>query len=261
MRHWPPSARPRPPASAQETVGVLVEPNLPWTDTEITVTAGQPLTITASGVVKFINKHGYPQGPAGDADCLKEKPGPFEAPNLPCFSLIGKIGVTGTPFEVGASYISAASPAGGELFLAPNDDKYPDNGGSWVAILTGGITQNDPPAPPPTILNTSQPTIPPTPPTTESIVTSTIPPPISSAAQAPPMAPPTATIAAGNYVITDSAPAVVHGSAQSGILAFTGFGPLEQMITLFGVLFLLVGIALYFLGTDARTVAWWLLGL
>jgi hypothetical protein len=244
-------------ASAQSVQTTVVLPQQPWTDTGITVEAGQPLTISATGTVFYINRRGYPASPAGTASCLKEKPGPFEAPALPCFSLIGRIGATGTPFEVGVYYISTSLPASGELYLGPNDDKYPDNGGSWIAYVTGGTSNTPTPTQAPTSPPATTPT-PTSPPAPTPTPTPTPTPAISSTTQTPPTAS-TATISTGNFVITDSAP--IATEPPTGILAFTGFGPLEQMITLFGSLFVLIGLALYFLGADFRTVAYWLLGL
>lgn len=246
-----------PPAGAQATLATIVLPEQPWTDTGITVTAGQPLMISASGTIHFVNRRGYPASPAGTASCLKLRFGPFEAPSLTCFSLIGKVGATGAPFEVGADYSSASFPASGELFLGPNDDKYPDNAGSWVAIVTGGISSNVPPTTQPTILSTTQPTTPATtqpttPPTTQAT--------ISSTAQPPPTAQSTTT-RTGNWLITDSTSITPDEASTTGLLAFTGWSPLEQMITFFGFLLFLVGLALYFLGSDFRSLALWLLGL
>jgi hypothetical protein len=58
--------------------------------------------------------------------------GGWTAYGLACWSLIGKIGTEGTPFEVGKllEYTVPASQAG-ELYLGFNDSYYPDNEGSY----------------------------------------------------------------------------------------------------------------------------------
>jgi len=60
----------------------------------------------------------------------------YPAPGLSCWSLIGKIGANGTPFQVG-DYLSFAAPSSGEFFLGVNDNYPPDNTGNWtVTMLT-----------------------------------------------------------------------------------------------------------------------------
>ena len=63
--------------------------------------------------------------------------GGFLAPGLPCWSLIAKIGQSGSIFEVGLSKTFQAS-ASGQLYLGVNDDYFGDNSGSWTAVITTG---------------------------------------------------------------------------------------------------------------------------
>jgi tetratricopeptide (TPR) repeat protein len=56
-------------------------------------------------------------------------------PQFPCWSLIGRIGPHGVPFEVG-SYKTVIADSSGELFLGVNGNYYPDNTGKWVATLS-----------------------------------------------------------------------------------------------------------------------------
>ena len=62
----------------------------------------------------------------------------FSVPSAPCYSLVGKIGADGLPFEVGAGYSTTSVAATGELYLGPNDNHYLDNRGTWTAVVTGG---------------------------------------------------------------------------------------------------------------------------
>ena len=109
-----------------------------WTNTNVTVAAGDTLGITAAGRV-YIDP-AYPVGPAGVQSCLPERDhagGPFPALTLPCWSLIARIG-NGAPFEVGTSTLVTTSS--GPLYLGVNDDNFADNSGSWtVNIKLGGL--------------------------------------------------------------------------------------------------------------------------
>ncbi|MGH9775631.1 MAG: hypothetical protein ACRD50_11860 [Candidatus Acidiferrales bacterium] len=61
--------------------------------------------------------------------------GGFPAGQLPCWSLIGRIGEQGTTFYVGNG-IKIRAPHTGQLFLGVNDDRLDDNSGSWIASAT-----------------------------------------------------------------------------------------------------------------------------
>lgn len=109
-----------------------------WTDTNVTVAAGDTLGITAAGQV-YIDPS-YPVGPAGDQSCIPERDHPggaFPGLSLPCWSLIARIG-NGAPFEVGTSTL--VTTTSGVLYLGVNDDNFSDNSGSWmVNIKLGGL--------------------------------------------------------------------------------------------------------------------------
>ncbi len=131
--------------SAYAQTSVFVIPNQPWIDTGISVTAGQSLTITATGETDW-----YTGGcPAGQS-CTNgpngsNPPNPCTgvgviAPNLVCYSLIGRIGTNGTPFQVGASLNIASLPATGELYLSVNDGYFADNTLGWTAFVNVGPT-------------------------------------------------------------------------------------------------------------------------
>jgi len=85
---------------------------------------------------------------------------------------------------------------------------------------------------------------------------------------APVPAPPTPTTPAPpvTKTVSNVVPPPVHPATPKavktvtpGILAFTGFGPMGQLLALLGVILLLVGVVLYFV--DVRKVWLWLLGL
>jgi hypothetical protein len=114
---------------------ITVPGNQPWTDSGIFVNAGQQIAINASGGVSMaagaapLPPAGPPGGPVYDARAI--------APNLPCYSLLGKIGLSGVPFYIGSSKAFGA-PGGGELFLGVNDGYFPDNSGAWFVTVNQG---------------------------------------------------------------------------------------------------------------------------
>jgi hypothetical protein len=131
-----PSAGPTSPPAA--SYARTVPGTQQWTDTGITLHAGDRLGITASGEI-YVSPSSA-AGPAGDPWCTPAVNHPadsaqFPAPGLPCWSLIARIG-SGAPFEVGtATRITAVS---GELYLGVNDDDFSANSGSWAAAITVG---------------------------------------------------------------------------------------------------------------------------
>jgi hypothetical protein len=123
--------------------------NQAFKGTGIIVTAGDTINISTSGVITW-----------GCTQCKIDANGIFPNTGLPIsldpsnanflvkdtriFSLVGRIGAStlvpeGAPTLgagfVGASYSQTAN-ASGELFLAFNDDYYPDNIGTWQANIT-----------------------------------------------------------------------------------------------------------------------------
>jgi len=135
----PRASVPQPPT----TLTVDVKSTQAWTDTGIDLRATDTATITATGAIQIAaDKRIAHQQPGGFyPDCRRPKElfgqpvGPVAAPNLNCWSLIGRVGQGGTIFEIG---IQGTAPAGsaGRLFLGANDDDYTDNSGSWSAVIT-----------------------------------------------------------------------------------------------------------------------------
>jgi hypothetical protein len=114
-----------------------------WTDTGLAVVAGQQLTITTTGTMDYwtggcpstqncvVTPDGLPW-----SVCEGSNAGPYLAPGLQCFSLIGRFGANGTPFEVGSNLtVTVPATASGEFYLGVNDNNYPDNTGSWVSTI------------------------------------------------------------------------------------------------------------------------------
>ena len=108
-----------------------------WTPTGIDLHAGDAFAATAEGTI-VTNASGStasPQGVAPDCRVAGSVHIPFEAPQLPCWSLLGRIGPKGSVFEIGnrADLVATSS---GQLFLGINDNFYGDNSGNWTAQVT-----------------------------------------------------------------------------------------------------------------------------
>jgi hypothetical protein len=122
--------------------GIAVSPTEPWTDSGTQMAQGQSYSISATGMLQFnVNAGslapptGRSGGPQVDAQCRPNRVHDgFPAPQLPCLSLIGKIGSNGVPFEVGNS-LTFVAPVTGEFFLGVNDGNLSDNSAGWVASI------------------------------------------------------------------------------------------------------------------------------
>ncbi len=123
------------------TPGISISSNQEWTDTGVTARSGAAIGISAAGDV-YLATAGSSQAPNGDPSCKPAASYPadspqFPAPQLPCWSLIARIG-NGQPFEVGTSILATA--ATGRLYLGVNDDSFSGNTGIWtVKIKIGGL--------------------------------------------------------------------------------------------------------------------------
>lgn len=129
--------------AADSSVTISVPASQPWTDSGISVTAGDSVSITASGTI-YIAGSDPGKTPAGAPGCVATAdnsipPGPFLVPGLTCWSLIGRIG-TSAAFEVGTGTTFTAASSG-ELYLGVDDNFFGDNRGAWTAHIT--ITQAD----------------------------------------------------------------------------------------------------------------------
>jgi eukaryotic-like serine/threonine-protein kinase len=123
------------------TPGLNIPVDREWTDTGVTVRSGAAVGISATGSV-YLAAAGPAQTPSGNPSCTPAADYPasssqFPAPQLPCWSLIARIG-NGQPFEVGTSILVTA--ATGRLYLGVNDSSFSGNTGIWaVKIKIGGL--------------------------------------------------------------------------------------------------------------------------
>jgi hypothetical protein len=137
-------------ASLADAVIVSVDSkNQAFQGTGIIVTAGDTINISTSGVITWgcpqckIDANGIVPN-TGEPMSLNPSSADFLVEGTRIFSLVGRIGASTQVTEgapslgagfVGASYSQTAN-ASGELFLAFNDDFYPDNIGTWQANIT-----------------------------------------------------------------------------------------------------------------------------
>ena len=123
------------------TPGINIPVNQKWTYTGVTVRSGAAIGISAAGDV-YLAGAGSSQTPSGNPSCTPAASyaadsSQFPAPELPCWSLIARIG-NGRPFEVGTSILVTATT--GRLYLGVNDDSFASNTGIWaVKIKIGGL--------------------------------------------------------------------------------------------------------------------------
>ena len=119
-----------PALATQTTIPAKTE----WNDSGVSVALGKKVIISASGTVVLCDGCA-PSGPAGTpSKTTSEFNGGWAAPGLVPWSLVGKIGTSGVPFEIGADLTFIAGSSG-ELYLSVNDNYFPDNSGSWSATL------------------------------------------------------------------------------------------------------------------------------
>jgi hypothetical protein len=104
-----------------------------WTATGITIPPGARLRVRAYGAVLVDESSDIRMLPGGCIAYADSPSGAWLAPGLHCWSLIGRVGAEGVPFEVGSSFAKALPR--GRLYLAPNDVRFDDNEGSWTVTV------------------------------------------------------------------------------------------------------------------------------
>jgi hypothetical protein len=125
-----------PAASAPTVTNVSLRADRTWTATGVILHPGDSVTISATGLMHFgpapIDRV-PPQGVG--RRCTAPVPGAhWPAPDLSCWSLIGRIG-SSTAFEVGIR-TALRVRTGGELSLGINDDNLRDNAAAWTAAVS-----------------------------------------------------------------------------------------------------------------------------
>jgi hypothetical protein len=113
-----------------------------WFDTGIILSNGETITIQASGDIYVGTlpdlrlNHETPDGAPIVTTSDPQFPLPFLAESLVPWSLVGRIGTNGQPFQVGSRDIFVPQTAG-ELYLSVNDNNFADNSGNWEITIIG----------------------------------------------------------------------------------------------------------------------------
>lgn len=99
-----------------------------WTNTGLGLRDTSRIQISTTGSIEWsLNNFSGPSGVSSGNNILYS--------GIPQSALVGRIGVTGTPFYVGDSYNSFAN-AVGTLYLSMNDNVRGDNSGSFVSTIS-----------------------------------------------------------------------------------------------------------------------------
>ncbi len=118
-----PGGRPR---GLRERV-VTVDSRTPWNDSGVDLRAGQVVYFSATGKVRW--RDGRNDGPEGEHNSPNNPARPI--PTRPAGSLIGRVGNSSDPFFIGADEGAIRARGQGRLFLGINDDRWPENRGSF----------------------------------------------------------------------------------------------------------------------------------
>ena len=125
-------------AQAAGTQTVRVNSQQRWTDTNMTVRAGDVITFNTQGQIQMSDNAQDVAGPAGSTSRRMAKDSPVT--NVIAGALIGRIGGY-PPFAIGDQR-SIVAPVSGRLYLGVNDDHLPDNRGEFtVTVGLQGRTQ------------------------------------------------------------------------------------------------------------------------
>jgi hypothetical protein len=121
-------------ATSGQTAGtqVRVDARQPWTDTGITVNAGDRVVFNASGQIMFGRSTGQTSDPNGNP---AERRANYPDPSVPVGALLGKVG-NSAPFAIGMQTQPLGMPASGRLMLGINDNELGDNSGFFTVTVT-----------------------------------------------------------------------------------------------------------------------------
>lgn len=103
-----------------------------WTDTGITVRAGQTIYLDANGRVRW--GPGRQDGPEGERNSPRNDGRPI--PTRPAAALIGRVGEGNDVFFIGNSPEGIRMRSGGTLYLGINDDFLEDNNGAFSVTVS-----------------------------------------------------------------------------------------------------------------------------
>jgi Ca2+-binding EF-hand superfamily protein len=111
---------------------VMVSARQAWTDSGIDVRAGDRISVSPTGVIRYAPSQGDRVDPAGGANNATAA---APRPDLPIGALIGRVG-NGQPFLIGRGLEALPITSSGRLYLGTNDDILTDNDGQFRAVVT-----------------------------------------------------------------------------------------------------------------------------
>jgi hypothetical protein len=111
---------------------VMVSARQAWTDTGLDVRAGDRITVTPSGVIRYAPSQGDRVDAAGGASNATAA---APRPDLPIGALIGRV-ANGQAFLIGRGLDGMRITTNGRLYLGTNDDILSDNDGQFRAVVT-----------------------------------------------------------------------------------------------------------------------------
>src|SRR3954470_7871378 len=111
---------------------VRVDAKQAWTDTGITVNAGDRVVFNATGQIAYGQSAGQTSDPNGNG---AERRANYPDPTVPVGALIGKVG-NSRPFAIGMQTQPLGMPASGRLMLGINDNELGDNSGFYTVTVT-----------------------------------------------------------------------------------------------------------------------------
>jgi len=114
------------------TQQVRVDAKQAWTDTGITVNAGERVSFSASGQIAFGTGPGQTADPNGNP---AERRANYPDPSVPVGALIGRVD-NSAPFAIGMQTQPLGMPASGRLMLGVNDNELNDNSGFYTVTVT-----------------------------------------------------------------------------------------------------------------------------
>jgi hypothetical protein len=118
----------------------LLPANMEWFDTGIVLSAGEAVTVSATGDIYVGNvpdlrlNYETADGSGIETTSDTQFTTPFVAPGLVPWSLVGRIGTNGQPFQAG-SRGTIVPQNSGELYLSVNANSFADNSGSWFVSI------------------------------------------------------------------------------------------------------------------------------
>lgn len=113
------------------STGLQVQANVAWTDSGIDVQAGDMLSFSPSGEVRWGRGGGDTASADGNSASIRDS---YPVRGAPVGALIGRVAGL-APFMIGSNTGAIRMPASGRLLLCVNDDDRRDNSGAFNVVI------------------------------------------------------------------------------------------------------------------------------